>query len=133
MTKTRLAPALTALFVLQFLHGLAPAPEDASPEGGWTGLIGGLGFLLATAVVWHWVRRDDRRGRSLAFSLGLAIPLGFVLYHGAWFNSPVTNPYWGDGSATGLQWLSVVAVGLCGLYVAALAAPARDREPAAAT
>lgn len=117
----RLAPALTSLFVLQFLHGLAPAPEDQPVEGGWTGLIGGVVFLVATAVAWYWVRRGDERGRSLAYVLGLAIPAGFVLYHAAWFSTPLTNPYWGDGSATLLQWISVVAVMASGFWVAYLA------------
>ena len=132
MTTKRLAPALAALFVFQFLHGLAPAPDDAPTEGGLTGLIGGAGFLIATTVAWYWARRGDERSRSLALGLGLAIPIGFVLYHGAWFTSPVTNPYWGDGSATGLQWASVVAVGVVGLAVAALAIrqDVREVEPA---
>ena len=132
MTTKRLAPALAALFVLQFPHGLAPAPDDAPTEGGLTGLIGGAGFLIGTAVAWYWTRRGDERGRSLAVALGLAIPIGFVLYHGAWFTSPVTNPYWGDGSATGLQWASVVAVGVVGLAVAAVATRqgVREVEPA---
>lgn len=116
-----LSTTLAALFVLQFLHGLAPAPDGASDEGGLTGLIGGAGFLIATAVAWYWARRGDRRARSLAVFLGLGIPTGFLLYHGAWFNSAVTNPYWGDGSATGLQWASVVAVAVVGLATAATA------------
>ena len=119
-TTKRLAPALAALFVLQFLHGLAPAPEGVADDGSLTGLIGGAGFLIATAVAWFWARRGDERGRSLAVFLGLGIPIGFALYHGAWFTSPITNPYWGDGSATGWQWASVVAVAVAGLATAAL-------------
>lgn len=123
-TVHRLAPALTALFVLQFLHGLAPPPADQPAEGGWTGLVGGVAFLVATAVAWYWVRRGDDRGRPLAHFLGYAIPLGFVLYHGSFISTPLTNPYWGDGSATLLQWVSVVAVMASGFWVASLARPA---------
>lgn len=127
MTK-RLPPTLAALFVFQFLHGLAPAPEDAPTEGGFTGLIGGVGLLIATAVAWYWVRQSDDRGRRLARFLGIVIPTGFVLYHGAWFTAPITNPYWGDGSATGWQWATVVAVGLTGLLVARLASRTSERQ-----
>jgi hypothetical protein len=124
----RLGPALVALFAFQFLHGLAPAPDGAAEDGSLTGLIGGAGFLLATGLAWFWVRRSDDRGRRLARFVGVAIPVGFVLYHAAWFTSPVTNPYWGDGSATVWQWLSLPAVMITGVLAAALAEPARSTK-----
>lgn len=141
MTTTRLthplAAVLAALFVFQILHGAAPSPPDAPEEGALAGTIGGLGFIAMTGVAWFGVRKGRDRARRLAGVVGLAIPIGFVLYHGAWFDSPITNPYWGDGSASGWQWASVVAVGVTGLAAAALAragvvtppapAPARGR------
>jgi hypothetical protein len=122
MVTKRLSLALAGLFAFQFLHGLAPPPDDAPDEGGFTGLVGGVFFLLATMLAWYWVRRSDERGPRLALALGIAIPVGFLLYHGAWFTSPVTNPYWGDGEASGWQWASLVPVMVLGLLTAKLAA-----------
>lgn len=128
----RLPLALAALFAAQFLHGLAPPPEDAPAEGGIVGFVGGVGFMLATALAWFLVRRGDERGRQLARFLGIAIPVGFLLYHGAWFTSEVTNPYWGDGSATGWQWATLPLVIAAGIVTAVLATPGADRAPAPA-
>ncbi|MBI2170143.1 MAG: hypothetical protein HYU28_11700 [Actinobacteria bacterium] len=122
-TVKRLALPLALLTVLQFLHGLAPAPEGASEEGGLTGFIGGIGFLLATGVAAGAAAAGRDWARSLARLLGLAIPIGFVLYHGAWFNSPVTNPYWGDGSATGWQWATLPPVMAVGAFLAFVLVP----------
>jgi hypothetical protein len=129
MTRERLPLVLAALLVFQVLHGVAPAPDGASDEGGLTGLIGGVLFLVATGVAWWWVHRGDERGVRLAQMIGIAIPVGFTLYHGVWFNSPVTNPYWGDGSASGWQWASLPLVMVTGLLAAALAS--RRETPAA--
>ena len=76
------------------------------------------------------VGAQGRRARHrLALLIGIAIPVGFVLYHGVWFNSPFTNPYWGDGSASGWQWASLPLVMATGVVVAALAAPAQRVMP----
>lgn len=130
MTSTkRLTAALAALAVFQFLHGLAPAPESAPEEGGFTGFVGGIGFLVATVVAIVAVQRRAEWGRPLARLLGVAIPTLFVLYHGAWFTSPITNPYWGDGSATGWQWATLPPVMLAGLLTAVVASEGTT-EPA---
>ena len=134
--RPRLTYALAALFTFQLLHGFAPPPEGDGAEGGnWTGTIGGLGFLLLTMLAWYWAYRRDDRGRRLGLLLGVAIPVGFVLYHGAWFTSPITNPYWGDGTATTLQWLTLPPVLVAGVVTAVVAAraPAAGEAPAAAT
>lgn len=132
MTK-RLSWALVALFVTQFVHGLAPPPEDAPAEGGLVGFVGGVGFMLATALAWFLVRRGDERGRRLARFLGIAIPVGFLLYHGAWFTSEITNPYWGDGSATGWQWATLPLVVAAGIATAVYAADAERSRAVPAT
>lgn len=86
-------------------------------------------YLLATAFAWYLVRRGDGRGRRLARGVGVAVPAGFLLYHGAWFTSPVTNPYWGDGAATVWQWASLPPVIAAGLAAAVLATPERPPRP----
>ena len=115
--RSSLARAAAALLVLQFLHGLAPS-EPGQEESG-AGLVLGLLGLVASGVALTAVLRGWERAPEVVALVGGAIAAGFVAYHATPWATSVTNPYWGDGSATGLQWLTVVAVlAACGAAVA---------------
>ena len=124
-----MAQAAGALLALQVLHGLAPA-QEGQEEAGIGLVLGLLGLAAAGLALTAALRRWDRAPDLLALT-GAGIALGFVAYHGTPWASSVTNPYWGDGAATGLQWLTVLAV-LVGCGVAVRLGLGRARRDAVA-
>jgi hypothetical protein len=117
-----------ALLVAQVLHGLAPA--DAEAEENAVGLVLGVLGLLATIVLVVSAVRRSPRAQTLLLLVPGSITVGFLAYHGLPFASSVTNPYWGDGSATGLQWATVVVV--VGLALTCVREAVAARAPAPA-
>jgi hypothetical protein len=125
MTRTtdrRVEPAAWALLVAQVVHGLTPSGTDAE---GYAGLVGGLVLLVATMAAILGLRHGRPWGRTLLFGAGLAVAIGFVLYHATPVNSPVTNPYIGEPAGPA-AWITValsIAAGLWASYEARASRP----------
>ena len=126
--RSKLLWALTALLVIEFLHGLDELRTDdtATFIGTLTGAAGLLG-LTGTIVALVAVARDLSWGRTMATATGWLVALGFVVVHGIPTATELTAPYWGDGSADALQWLGVIAVWVA---CAAVVVLARRPQPA---
>jgi hypothetical protein len=106
--RNQLLLAAVALVVTQVVHGAVPGDGE---EEAWLGLVLGALGLLASIVVLVGLVRNAPWASWFAALTGATIAVGFVLYHGLPFKSSLNNPYWGsEGSATGWQWLTVVAV-----------------------
>ena len=129
---SRLVWATTALVVLQIVHGFIPG--DAEEEQGW-GLYFGLFALIAALTALFGVLRRRSWGPTLSAPNGVLTGAGFLVYHGLPEQMVWNNPYWGDGSGTVLQWLSVWAVVAAGIWCAvaarAVERPAGARRAAA--
>lgn len=98
-----------AMVVAQVAHAFTPAETDAE---GYAGLVGGLVLLLAAMAAVLGVRAKTRWGQTLTGWTGLAIAVGFTVYHALPFRSPLTNPYIGE-QVGAPAWISVaVAVGV---------------------
>lgn len=110
----RLELATWTLLVLQVAHGFTPADTEAE---GYAGAVGGLILLIATCAAIVGLRGGRRWAAPLAGWTGLAVAVGFVLYHAMPFKSPVTNPYLGEpvGPAA---WISVALAVTAGVWVA---------------
>jgi hypothetical protein len=95
--------AAWALVIVQVVHGLTPAETEAE---GSVGLVGGLALLVAAMVAVVGFRSGRSWATPLTGWTGLIIAVGFTLYHAVPFQSPVTNPYFGEpvGAAA---WMSV--------------------------
>ena len=120
MQKARgnLVWATTALVVLQIVHGFIPG--DAEEEQGW-GLYLGLIALVVALTALFGVLRRRWWGPNLSALSGVTTGLGFLVYHGLPEQMTWNNPYWGDGSGTALQWISVWAVAAAGVWCAVAA------------
>jgi hypothetical protein len=99
-----LLAALTAAQGLHLLDELRTTDDGlftilASPQAA-AGISGAIAAELA-------VRAGHRVGPPLAIATAMLVGLGFLLAHGLPFASERTEPYWGDGSADALQWVSV--------------------------
>ena len=111
MSDRRLELSVWALLVVQVVHGLTPARTDAE---GYVGPIGGLLLLVATMTAIAGLRWHRPWARSLTAWTGLAVAVGFTLYHATPIASPVTNPYVGEqpGLAAWLTVILSIAVGI---------------------
>ena len=100
-----------ALVVTQVVHGATPVDKDHVDSEGPLGLIvGGLLLALAVAAVVGLVQRRPY-GRPLAARTGLAVAVGFVLYHASPWANWFTNPYLGKPVGAP-AWISVaLAIG----------------------
>ena len=114
MSDRRLELAAWALLVAQAVHGLTPAHTDAE---GYVGPVGGLVLLVATMTAIAGLRWHRPWARSLTAWTGLAVALGFTLYHTTPIASPVTNPYIGEQPGLA-AWLTVVVSIAIGLWTA---------------
>jgi hypothetical protein len=117
MTRTtdrRVELAAWALLVAQVVHGLTPSDTDAE---GYAGLVGGLVLLVATMAAILGLRRGRPWAHILLLGTGLAVAVGFVLYHATPVSSPVTNPYIGEPAGPA-AWITVVVSIAAGLWAA---------------
>jgi hypothetical protein len=111
--------AAWALLIVQVVHGLTPADTHTQ---GYAGLVGGLVLVAATIATLFGRRAGRSWARPLLFGTGLAVALGFVLYHAVPVSSPVTNPYIGHHAGTP-AWITVVLSVAAGLWAAYEARP----------
>ena len=110
-----IAPAV-ALLVTQVVHGAVPVEEE-DPDGSVLGFyVGILLLVLTVAAVVGLVQRRPY-GRLLATWTGLAVAVGFVVYHAVPWTSPLTNPYLGQPVGVP-AWLSVIAAVGAGAWCA---------------
>ena len=114
MSNRRLEVAAWALLAAQVAHGLTPADTDAE---GYVGPVGGLLLLVATMTAIAGLRRHRPWAPRLAAWTGLAVALGFTLYHATPFASPVTNPYIGEQPGLA-AWTTVILSIAAGLWTA---------------
>ncbi len=103
------------------LHGAVPGPDESA--GSPVGPIVGLVLLVASAVAVAGALRRTAWARPLLRYTGGSVAVGFVLYHGVPFESPVTFPYWGRADAGLVQWLPVVAAVGAGMWATMASAP----------
>ena len=122
----RVEAATWALLVTQVVHGFTPADTEAE---GYVGLVGGLVLLVATMAAIVGLRSDRPWARSLAGWTGLAVAVGFVLYHAIPFHSPLTNPYLGEPVGAP-AWISVALAVAAGAWAAAEGLPVRRTQEA---
>jgi len=112
----RVALAAAVLFVAQFVHGLVPTAEELD-GGGPVGYYGGLLLLAASLVAAVAAALGFGWSRTLAVATGLAVAIGFVLYHAVPVATPLTNPYFGEPAGVP-AWLSVIAAVVAGAWCA---------------
>lgn len=126
--RNRLLPASAALFLAQFVHGLVPADTDSSSM---VGPIAGIVLLLTSLAATIGAWRGSGWAAPLAGWSGVAVAMGFMLYHGLPFHSAATNPYAGE-HVSAAAWATVVVCVAAGLWAAyeGLVAP---RQAAAAS
>ncbi|HEX7167972.1 MAG TPA: hypothetical protein VF230_13425 [Acidimicrobiales bacterium] len=123
MRNQRLLVATGTLVALQVWHLLDVLryADDATFPGvlydplGLAGVGAATAAFVATAVN-HWL------AGPLARVAGGAVAIGFTLHRGIpWDIGGVNNPYWGDGSADLIRWVTVlacIAVGAACVYYA---------------
>ena len=121
----RIEAAAWALLVTQVVHGFTPAETEAE---GYVGLVGGLILLVATMAAIVGLRSGRTWAQALAGWTGLAVAVGFVLYHAVPFHSPLTNPYLGEPVGAP-AWISVALAVAAGAWAASEGLPAlRPRQ-----
>ena len=110
--RAQLFVALIALVLVQLGHILdqlrwssgATFPSVLTGEQN-----GQLGIVLALVALLALAMRSEY-APQLAAVAGVAVSIGFVLYHGIPFKFGVNNPYWGpNGHADAIRWLTVLA------------------------
>lgn len=111
---TRLEAAAWALLVFQVVHGLTPADTEAET---YVGAVVGLLLLVSTMTSIVGTRAGRRWAPLLAGWTGLAVAVGFVLYHAVPVSSPATNPYVGEPVGA-LAWISVALCVTAGAWTA---------------
>ena len=84
---------------------------------------------MLALVAFLAVAMRSEYGPHLAVLAGVAVSLGFVLYHGIPFKVGVNNPYWGpNGHADAIRWFTVLTAIGVGLVVVWLAIDLRRIE-----
>jgi drug/metabolite transporter (DMT)-like permease len=106
---TRLTWIAAALPVANVLHAVTPGHDDQMEAI--AGPIMGTVLTIAAVVALVGLVRDRQWAPRFAAAVGLATIAGFVLFHAFPVRTEVTEPYWGDGAATALQWLSLAVIG----------------------
>jgi hypothetical protein len=125
--RSRLIAAAAALAAIQVIHALIPA--ETSSEG-YVGAVVGLVFVLASVAALVGVIRGRPWAPRLLGVTGLAVAVGFVLYHVLPFHTPATNPYFGEDKIGLLQWAPVIACVAIGLWAAWLTLRPEVARPA---
>lgn len=115
----RVEVAAWILLITQMVHGFTPADTEAE---GYTGAVVGLVLLVATMAAIFGARTGKTWAAPLAGWTGMAVAVGFVLYHAVPFHSPVTNPYLGEPVGAP-AWISVAAAVAAGAWAAYVALP----------
>ena len=113
--SSRLIALAAALLAIQVIHAAIPAETDAE---GYVGLIVGLLFVIASIVALVGLVQGKAWAPKLLGWTGLAVGVGFVLYHVTPVHSPATNPYFGEDKIGLAQWIPVVLCVAIGLWVA---------------
>jgi hypothetical protein len=112
------------LDVLRYADGVS-LPEVLVNPLAWVGIGVALVAFLSAA-------RGHRTARPLGVMAGLAVSVGFALYHGIPVDLGVNNPYWGPSGADAdaIMWASVIALIAIGAWTALIArAPDERAEP----
>lgn len=111
----RLKAAVAALALAQVVHFVAPGESAAASGFGVAIGFGGLGLsVVAVGGVWS----GRRWGATAALAAGVVVPLGYLVFHAIPVKSGVIAPYFGPGSATAAQWISVLLSVAAGLWCA---------------
>jgi hypothetical protein len=113
------------LDVLRYADGVSLAEVLNNPLA-WTGIGVALAAFVAAAA-------DHRTARPLGVMAGLAVSVGFLLYHGIPVDLGVNNPYWGTpgADADAIMWASVIVLIAVGAWTARVAR-VRDEAPSPA-
>jgi hypothetical protein len=109
--RSRLIAIAAALVAIQVIHAAIPAETESE---GYVGLVVGLIFLIAGIVALVGLVQGKPWAPRLLGWTGLAVAVGFVLYHVTPFHTPATNPYIGEDKIGVAQWTPVflcVAIG----------------------
>jgi hypothetical protein len=115
MERTRLVLPAALLTVIQVIHGAIPAETDAE---GYVGLVVGALFVIASIAALVGAVKGREWARPLLGVTGLAVAIGFVLYHVTPYHSSFTNPYFGEDKIGPAQWTPVVLCVAIGLWCA---------------
>ena len=114
MSKRHATAAAWALTVAQVVHGIVPAKTS---EHSAVGPIAGLVLLIASTTAIIAIGRGWERAHVVLGATGIAVSIGFVLYHALPWHSPFTRPYFGE--PVGVPAWSTVAVAIAtGLWAA---------------
>ena len=110
--RSRLIALAAALVAIQVIHAAIPAETDSE---GYVGLVVGLVFVIASITALVGLVQGKPWAPRLLGLTGLAVGVGFLLYHVTPFHTPATNPYIGEDKIGLAQWTPVflcVAIGL---------------------
>lgn len=113
--RNRLVAIAAALTAIQVIHAAIPAETDAE---GYVGLVVGALFVIASITALVGLAQDKPWAPRLLGLTGLAVAVGFVLYHALPFHTPATNPYFGEDKIGLLQWTPVVLCVAIGAWAA---------------
>ena len=113
--RNRLVAIAAALTAIQVIHAAIPAETDAE---GYVGLVVGALFVIASITALVGLVQDKAWAPRLLGLTGLAVAVGFVLYHALPFHTPATNPYFGEDKIGLLQWTPVVLCVAIGFWAA---------------
>jgi hypothetical protein len=113
--SSRLIALAAALLAIQVIHAAIPAETDAE---GYVGLVVGLVFVVASITALVGLVQGKPWAPKLLGVTGLAVAVGFVLYHALPFHSPATNPYFGEDKIGLAQWTPVVLCVAIGAWAA---------------
>lgn len=113
--RSRLIALAAALVAIQVIHAAIPAETDAE---GYVGLVVGLVFVIASITALVGLVQNKPWAPRLLGLTGLAVAVGFILYHALPFHTPATNPYFGEDKIGLLQWTPVVLCVVIGFWAA---------------
>lgn len=109
------------LVATQVVHGLTPAHTEAHTI---VGPLVGLVLVSASIAAGIGIHQGRQWGPTVLGWTGLAVAIGFVLYHALPFTSPVTHPYLGKAVGA-VAWVSVLLAIAAGIWAACEGLPRR--------
>ena len=113
--RSRLIALAAALLAIQVIHAAIPAETDSE---GYVGLVVGLVFVIASIAALIGLVQGKAWAPRLLGLTGLAVAVGFVLYHVTPFHTPATNPYIGEDEIGLAQWTPVFLCVIIGFWAA---------------